>query len=391
MDFFLLDSVLRKVEIFDQYKSLIWTERYKQAGDFQLEIPSTTTTKSLMVPGTYCTVSDSIRTCIIETVEDTIDADGSEILKCSGRGVEAVLLGGRVASPNLTSSTAAPNWTITGLPAAIARKVFNDICVTGLPEDSFLLVTSTPSPWTPGTIPEPTTSVTMVLPIASVYETLMKICDMYKLGFRLGKKDANGESFHFEVYTGDDRTTLQTTFPAVVFSQELDNLSNISTLTSVALQKTVAYVFSPNGMQIVYADNWDATTAKWESRTVIYVNASDITLAAGAPLNQALQQRGKEVLSENKVVVAFDGEIPQFGSYSYGPDLDYYLGDLVETRNAQGVATNMRVDEHIRTSDATGEKAYPTLTSELLITPGTWLSFDAQVYWDDAVGEWVNW
>lgn len=394
MEFFTLDAQLRRIDIFDTYESLIWTERYKAAGDFQMEIASDRDTRTALVPGTFCTVDDTPRVCTIETVEDLTKSDGTKTLKLSGRGLEATVLGDRAATPGMTSLTATPNWTITGLPAAIARKVFTDICVTAInsPNDVIPFYHSG-TMFTPGTIPEPPTSVTMALPIDSVYNTIKKICDLYNLGFRLARKELpNGASseLYFDIYTGDDRSTLQSTFPAVVFSPELDNLSDTSELTSTALQKTVAYVMAPNGAQIVYADSWDASTAVGFNRRVMYVDASDITLAAGAPLNAALQQRGKEKLGENKVVIAFDGEIPQFESYPFGPGKAYDLGDLVETRNSDGLATNMRVDEYIRVSDATGEKAYPTLTSELLITPGSWFSFDASVYWDDAVGEWVS-
>lgn len=390
MDFFTLDSQLRRIAIFDQFESLIWTERYKAAGDFQLEIMSDRNTRTAMVPGVMVTVNNTKRVCQIETVEDTHNTDGRKVLKVSGRGLEAVILNDRIATSAYGSSTTVPNWTITGLPAAIARKIFNDVCVATVnnPSDAIPFYTAG-NIFTPGTIAEPSTSITIALEIDTVYNSIKKICDMYNLGFRLARNE-DASQLYFDVYTGDDRTTLQTVRPAVVFSPELDNLSGTSELTSIALQKTVCLITSPNGYAGIYAPGWDGTSASGFNRRVLYVNASDITLPAGAALNAALAQRAQEELSKNRVVIAFDGEIPQFGSYQYGPTKDYDLGDLVELRNQDGLATNMRVDEHIRTSDATGEKSYPTLVSELLITPGSWLAWDAGQYWDDAVGYWAD-
>lgn len=389
MEFYTLDDSLRRYEVFDSYTSLIWTERYSSAGDFQMQIPSTRANRAALAVDKLCTVNDTSRVCKIETMEDIIDAQGVKTLKIAGRGIEAVLLEDRVAVPALTSLTAVPNWTLTGRPGEIARKIFTDICVTkvimgtdGIP------FYKAGSIFTPGTIQEPLDTVTMTLEIASVYTSLKKVCDMYNLGFRLARKGETSE-LYFDVYTGDNRTTQQGTFPAVVFSRELDNLSATNELISSALQKNVAYVMTPNGSGLVYASGWDATKAVGFNRRVLYVAATDIT-ATGTALPPQIQQRGQEELAKNRAILAFDGEIPQVGSYSFGPGRDYDLGDIVEIRNSDGLANNLRVDEFIRTSDASGEKAYPTLVSELIVNPGSWLSFDAGVYWADAVGTWSD-
>src|SRR5690606_343468 len=109
---------------------------------------------------------------------------------------------------------------------------------------------------------------------------------------------------------------------------------------------------------------------------------------AGSALDVALEQKGKEELSKYKDVVAFDGEIPQSGSYIYG--VDYELGDLVELRNRDGLATNMVVTEQIFISDEQGERSYPTLTTSLVITPGSWYAWDSSEVWDEAEGYWED-
>jgi hypothetical protein len=78
---------------------------------------------------------------------------------------------------------------------------------------------------------------------------------------------------------------------------------------------------------IVYADS-SVSSSEGFSRRVLVVKADDISEPAGATLNALLTQRGKEALAEHRPILAFDGEVPQFGSYIYGQD--YALGDLVE-------------------------------------------------------------
>lgn len=392
MDLFILDDQLRRQYVVDQFESLIWTDRYKDSGDFELLVKADRGTVALLPPGTRLAIAKSYSVATVETVEKTVSNEGVAQLKLKGRSLENTL-DDRAGIPSMASgSTATPKWVLTGLPAAIARTIFQTICVdlVNSPNDVIPFYHSG-SMFTPGTIPEPSTSITISLDFDSVFNLIKKICDVYNLGFRLTRKELpNGAAseLYFQVYTGDDRTTLQTTFPAVVFSPELDNLSDTNEITSTALLKNVAYVVAPNGTRMVYANGYDASTATGFNRKAITVMADDITLAAGTPLQNALEQRGQEELAKWRVVIAFDGEIPQFGSYKYG--VDYDLGDLVEMRNSDGLATNMRVTEQIFVSDATGERSYPTLETELLITAGSWYAWDAGEFWDDADGYWAD-
>lgn len=385
-DLYTLDDSLRRTEIIDVYESLIWTERYAAYGDFELVIRSDRGTRALLPVGTRVVKGTSKRVMTVETVENTFDDDGVALLKVNGRSLE-ILLEDRVATPGMSgTAVSGEKWAITGLPANIARFLFNEICVDAINSPNDILPFYTPGTLLPpGNIAEPSTSIDVALEIDTLYNSIKKICDVYHLGFRILRNEDESE-LYFDVYTGSDRTTLQSTLPAVVFAPELDNLSDTSELTSSANLKTVAYVIAPNGAAYVYAPGYDSASATGFSRKVLYVDASDITEAAGPTLQAALQQRGQEELSKFKNVVAFDGEIPQFGSYTY--EVDYNLGDLIEMRNQDGLSTNMRVEEQIFISDATGEKSYPTFVTELLITPGSWLSWDASEVWDDADGTW---
>ena len=387
MDFYTLDNQLRRIAIFDQYESLIWTERYAAGGDFQMEILSERNTREAMTVGTFCTVSDTKRVCVIETVEDVVSSGGKRTLRLSGRGLESVFFSDRAATVNKGLSDGL-TWDRTATPAGIARALFNDFVVdTSLPDK---LPFYTPGNlFTPGSIPEPPEVITMSLENDSLYASLVKICEMYNLGFRLARND-DASQLYFDVYTGDDRTTLQKINTAVVFSPELDNLSGTSEVVSNASQKNVAYVATKFAFGTVYADGWDVSSAVGFARRVLYVKAEDIELETGPELSAAIRQRGLEELSKNRTIIAFDGEIPQHDTYEYGPGKNYDLGDLIEVRNADGLATSMRVVEHIRVSDSSGIKAYPTLVSELLVTQGSWLSFAANGYWDFAIGEWVD-
>lgn len=380
MELYTLDASLRRTEVIDVFESLIWTEKYREMGDFELHIESTPETRKLLTAGTKLAVNTSYRMMEVETITDESDEDGKKFLKVVGPECVRVLEDrlAKASTANLTTDAA---WTLTGTPGAIARKVFTDICVTG-----------TLSPWDKipfiqpgivlpvGTLPEPADSINYVVEPDTVYNQIKKICETYDLGFRLIRY-FDTSKLYFEIYTGDDRTTSQTTRAPVVFAPELDNLQKTTELTTYAGVKNVAYVYNEQGYVEVVAQGTDPEVSGFD-RKVLYVKAD---ILEGTPTTQQitdyLTQKGVEELAQAQPMSAFDGEINQNSTYKYGTD--YNLGDLVELRNSDGATNRMRVTEQIFVSDEQGDRQYPTLAMNLFITPGSWLAWDYNQIWAD--------
>jgi hypothetical protein len=382
VELYTLDALWRRVAVIDVWKSLIWTERYKELGDFQLDIVSTPEARNLLKVGTYIAMSDSFYVMRITTTEDDDSADDERILTVKGSSIET-LLNDRVAAEYLSDTTAHPNWTITDTPTAVMRKVFHDICVTGTLSTDDIIPFVVEGTFLPtSTITEPIDPITMEIEPTSVYTVIKQIADTYNIGFRL-LRYYDSSQLYWDVYTGNDRTSSQTTLPAVIFAPELDNLQNTKELISIDGSANVAYVFSPAGFQVVYPTGVDPDVAGFD-RHVIAVNATDVTTetyTTPEEVTAALVQKGNEALAALQTYQAFDGEISQFSRYRYGRD--FYLGDIVEQRNDDGVANNMRVTEQIFVSDENGERSYPTLTLNTFITTGSWLSWLPGKVWED--------
>jgi hypothetical protein len=377
MDLFILDKFYRREQLVDDFESLVWAERYSSYGDFELRLPSTLRNRNRFVTGTNLAIPGSKRVMAVETFEDTTDDEGRKVLKLRGRSLERILQD-RVARGTLGNLTDTPKWVLEGVPAAIARKIFHDICVAGIldPADVIpMVIEGTIFP--DDTIPEPTEEISYEIDLVDVYKAIKDVCDLYDLGFRLVRNEDRAE-LYWDVYTGSDRTSTQSDLPAVIFSPNLDNLQNTSELTSVAIYKNVAYVFSPVGHEIVYHPDADPTTTGFERRVLI-VKADDITDEDPPTASAKMIQRGIEELSRNRRFSAFDGEINQASKYQYGRD--YNLGDLVEFQNSSGAINLMRVTEQIFVSDVEGDRAYPTLSLNTFITPGSWASWDDEEVW----------
>lgn len=382
MEAYTLDPLLRRISVIDRFESLIWTERFAAFGDFQMEIQSTPALRNLLRTGTLLAMNESHRIMTVETVEDGLDSEGRKMLSVKGRSIEAILLD-RVAKNSLADLTTSPKWVITDEPAEVARKIFHDICVTGIldladvipfiHEGTFLSA---------DTIPEPLDPITVELDPTTVYDAIADICNVWSLGFRM-LRNYDTSQLWFDIYTGSDRTSAQTILPPVIFTPELDNLQNTKELTTVDKAKNVAYVYSPGGFLKVYPIGVEPDVGGFD-RHVLVVNASDVT-AETPDIPAALLQKGMEELAKNRVYQAFDGEIPQNSQYKYGTH--YNLGDIVEMRNTDGQANNMRVTEQIFVSDQEGERSYPTLAVNTFITTGSWLSWLNNKVWSELTTE----
>lgn len=387
MQLHVLDSAFRRTTLIEKFESMIWTERFSEIGDFELVILSSTRNRSLFITGARLGIDTSQRAMLVETVEDTEDEEGRQLLKVTGRSLE-LILEERIATNSITGVDVNPPWTLTGTPGNVCRAIFDYVVRNHTLDvnDAIPYMTAGPSMFPADTLDESTDIITVTLALPSVYQSIKDICDAYDLGFRL-VVNLEEAKVYFDIYAGNDRRSSQTELPSVVFSPGLDNLTNVSELASIATYKNVAYVFSPNGALIVTGGDTGLATTGFERRVLI-VEANDILETAGAPLNALLKVRGQEELAKAKKISAFDGEISQSGVYAYG--VDYILGDMVEMRTQDGLTKYVRVIEQIFVSDAEGDRSYPTLSDVLFITPGSWLDWRNNIYWDDAVGYWKD-
>lgn len=276
MELYILDSLFRRTAVIDQFESLIWTERFSEWGDFNLTVFSTPEMRRLLPAGTRLAMNQSYRVMTVELAENSTDNDGRSILKLSGRSLEAIL-DDRVARKDFSNLSDTLKWKLTGTPGDIARSIFDQICRVNVNmADDEIPFLKPGSIFVPGTIPEYEGIIDVELALGTVYQTIKEICEAYDLGFRLVRNHDNS-GLYFDVYSGNDRTMSQTINNPVVFSSELDNLTNISSIVSIGNYKNVAYVFHTFGVQIVTSEDISVEVEGFDRR-VLTVDASDIEL-----------------------------------------------------------------------------------------------------------------
>lgn len=364
MQFYVLNQNFGFDTLVDSFDSLIWTERYSDAGEFELTLPSNSPYKSVLVNGAFVTIDDSLEVAMIDSVSDE---DG--VLTITGQTLTDILRQ-RIFRTSWGKEQSQRNHS-TGI---VAASIVEDSCLT-----SGLMYTQ--ATLSNGYVNEPINNLVIgniadgpdysfPVPYGPVYDAVKAVCDADAVGFKLYPSIINLDGTYqlvFDTYRGLDRTSTQSDNPPVVYEEAVGALTDIKSLKTIAGYKTHAYARGTGSTSPSLIGFWQVSgggsLVDFKRRT-LFVDATDIDLAtygSNADFLAALNQRAKQSLIQNNYVKMFDGTlVPQKKDYIHG--IDYNLGDVIELRDSTNVVQKARVTEYIRSQDATGQQGYPTLS-----------------------------
>lgn len=373
---------LNTLHVVDSYTSVIWTERFNDAGDLQLVLSSDDPNAVYFQERTVLMIDGSQRLMIVQTVEQKLNDDGTEVINVTGIAYEYAIYQDRIARNGVTISsvlkfntlTAEPTWNLSGTPATIARAILLECTYSGISAQLQGAINQAVSPSGVGygfyNLPYPTprldenaTSIDVALDLMTVADAMNLLLKPYNMGVRFWKVPGKNKptlNATWEVYTGVDRTVDSTLFPPVVFSVDLDTLADMSQLRSNANYKSEVWVIAVNDVLHMIKSGVVYTQINGSEKHVLFSKADDLTAAKGTTLTKQMTLRGTQELAKYPLIYAFDGEIPQTSAFVYG--VDYNVGDLVSMVALDGTEQDMYVTEHILSVDANGEKSYPTLS-----------------------------
>jgi hypothetical protein len=91
MELLTLDSNYQPSELVERYASLLWTERYFKAGDFQLVTTDVERMLKLLPLESCVTIRESTVPMLVEVHKITKSITGAPVLTVTGRSFETVL------------------------------------------------------------------------------------------------------------------------------------------------------------------------------------------------------------------------------------------------------------------------------------------------------------
>ena len=92
MNILVLETDLKTIlGVVDAFESFIWTDRYSECGDFQIDLPASTEYVNLFQLDRFLLFSESEHVMVIEKVVIKTDATSGDHMTVYGRSFESVL------------------------------------------------------------------------------------------------------------------------------------------------------------------------------------------------------------------------------------------------------------------------------------------------------------
>jgi len=345
------------VGVVDVFESLIWTDRYNEAGDFELHTYVDQGVIDLLQKDRYISIPYSDKWMVIESVGITTHAEEGARLVFKGRSLESLLDRRIVLQQEHFDDL---DWE-TGMFYVISNNVINS---PGQPQRNFQYFSFVYS--LNPTIQAMT--LTGQYLDDNVYDIVVSTAKERNVGWRVRTFDITSNIyFQFEMYLGTDRSYNQSDNPFVVFSPEYDNLVESDYFTSKEVHKTYC---------LVVGDNTDGPPHRVEvygNGGGQYINRREMSLdrtnlskfyegtSTELPVSEytgQLEQEGRVELQIMREFELFTGVADTTQGFVYREDYD--LGDIVQVEDAYGNSASAMITEMTLTEDESGIKAFPT-------------------------------
>lgn len=345
-------------KLIQKYDSLIWTERFGNVGDFEIQTGNLAFL-DILPEGELLSLRQSRVPMIVE--DHLIERKKNNPTKLTIVGREYTSILDRRASVKAIMA-ALDEWLVVAkIPADVAYYIIYKVCVEGIadPADIFpssQVVFLAPDDYLASSGPNREYVVSRGNLLGVVQALLQSegpadptttpptpLIEPH--GLRALRPNGAGP-LAIEIYRGSDRSA------EIYFDGTRQLLDDGSYFFSKRGSATDAYVLGA-----VNAVKVGAGTAIGIDRRVILVEDTNESASV-----EALQGVGSTALSQAKTQARFNGSINQdLSAYKYG--VDYDLGDIVKFVGDYGFEEKVRLVEYIRSEGPDGNKEFPTFSS----------------------------
>jgi hypothetical protein len=422
MDLLRLDQTDYNPDVLiEGYSSLIWTERYLDAGEFELKTADILRTKNLLPEGSLISHRETDEVMMVESHLIGKNQEGFNELTVKGRSLvtftEHRYLEGAYPKKKfkmLREYTPAEAAVVV-LWNALVNPSKNDVTIAGdntrsdLDKVPNVLVTNSVAPGTG-------INRRRWLEGGQVYPQVVNLLTAGRLGMRTMRP--NGSSgrvvdvtisdkgvisydqrddilnLRFDVYDGLDRSREQNDRDPVVFSFASDYLKEPSYLWSIVGYETLVLVVSGVGTRRFFRIRKRDEDLSGLERRVLWIDGGEPDLeeipekpdrddgatdqdiqqwkdkrdrirernaTARAEFLEDLTDAADVALEAHERIRLFDAKITSASPYEY--KVHYNLGDKVSLIGEYEFDQKMQVVEHVRTEDAAGDVGYPGLAA----------------------------
>ena len=398
------DKSDRKIKYVEEgFSSLVWTERYQEPGDFILEIPLKDANVEMYQMGDYISMDESQESMIIQSIDINDDIE-EPLLKIEGRTLTTIL-DRRVDQPGYFNKYAGfyesagggivrhsrGNPTYKGKYSDLIEQIFTDNVTNPIIEGMYF-------DWVEEVQEDGTTSGKWVLKMSSTpaperkinnisFQNLIsdsddveievqtsEVLDLVSLFTKLAKKAVKGfrvifdsnNNFVLQAYSGKDRRTSQKTLSPVIFNPIMDNITYVNYHQDDYNYKTIGfgyaeeYTITEGLFDTMFVDDgsyWskgvDGNPSGFERREVSLDMRSQGSSVTDEETGETLDPiEAKFEDGDYEKIQTSEGSVDPLAQYKF--EEDYFLGDLVDLNNANGIFMEAIIDEVVRSYDSDG-------------------------------------
>lgn len=406
--------------VIEGYSSMIWTERYRDPGEFEMVTTRIEETMDLLPEMTLISHRDTDEVMMVESHLIETDDDDLETLRVKGRTVDSFLENRFVESKYGKKRKLRKNYVAAGAAQLLVWQAVDNASGKDVTrEDDFSWNTKDviPNVMVSDNVSDYGESRRWWVQEGLLYPQLMNILVRGDLGIRVLRPNGPYESsgitrvsvatalgtrgditrdlisttgtLRFDIYQGKDRSHTQSDRPVVGFNYIRDEIENGQYLFSIKDFKTACEIMSGKGGPDVYRNETQQAYTGFRRRVMGFdagepeepdkptypgKNASnaeqtlyDTKLAEWQDkveeiTEEFLEDAEKDALRGLKKaprVYVFSGDISPLADYTYKTHYD--LGDTVTLYGKYGQTERMIVSEYVRTDDAEGDSGYPGL------------------------------
>ena len=344
MDVWIYGTDFKLLGIIDTASSIIWANRFRQCGDFEIYMPASGAALDLLQEDRYVARPGHKMACIIEKVVLETNEEDGDYITVTGRCLRSIL----------DRRIIWDQTVLTGTVESALRRLVTDAFISPAIEarkyDKLILA---PAHGYADTLETQYTGDNLL-------EAVEELCAAYNYGFSVTLQDGY---MVVDFYKGVDRTAGQSKNPRVIFSEKYDTLTGSTYTRDKTTYKSVVLIAGEGeGTERKRTTVERSTDLSGLQRREMFVDARDISSNDGEITEQEylaqLSARGGAQLAEAPIVESMAGSIEHMQTYAYGTD--YELGDIVTTENKYGLQADTQVLEVVEAWDESGYTITPT-------------------------------
>lgn len=344
-----------------KFESLNWTERYRDAGDFQLIVENDLSVLGLLPRGCLVSHTDTLEVMMVENHEITRDKNKKLQVTISGRGFETFAENRLALGTNTPLKYQDPDYPDD------PTKLLENITVLSM-TSSAAAVALLKAGLEPGTasaedaIPNLAISAVMratdaamehVIPRGNAYEAVIPLLNLNDAGVRMERPIGADTSMDMIVNDGVDRRD------AVTFYAHYADLDDANYFWSTVPRKDYVGVAGETYYRL-HRDRNLTSDLTGLNRRVMYLPSDDLKGDFSPPAaSDQVASKGQTALDANKETALLAAKIAKQARPKF--KVHYDVGDLVTVFAEFTISQSMRVVEHILTVDKKGAVGYPSL------------------------------